>query len=143
MARYAAIDRPVRKYALEQTEARLRRFAYQMGRTGTRAEADAIHDLRVSIRRLSQCLRAFGAFLPRGKVKKVRRGLRSLMNLAAEVRNSDVALGLLSRAGVAAKSPVAGSLRRRRLEAEQALLGWIKQWQRRDLSRKWRAQLEL
>ena len=133
----------MREYVLEQTAARLGRFAYQVARSAQLLDADAIHDLRVSIRRFSQCLRAFAAFLPKGKPKKVRRYLKAVMDLAAEVRNQDIALALLARAGVLPGATVMQSLRRRRAQGQAALLAALKQWTRRDLSRKWRAQLEL
>jgi len=134
----------MRQYVQEQTATRLGRFAYQVGRASQLLEAEAIHDLRVSIRRLSQCLRAFPQFFPRrGKRKRIRRYLRSLMALAGEVRNQDIAMELLARAGIPAGSTVMHGLRRRRGEAQQALLAALKQWTRADLSRKWRAQLEL
>jgi len=133
----------MRQYVQEQTATRLGRFAYQVGRASQLLEAEAIHDLRVSIRRLSQCLRAFRQMFPRGKRKKVRRYLRYLMDLAGAVRNHDIAMELLARAGIPAGSTVVQGLRRRRVEAQQALLAALKQWTRADLSRKWRAQLEL
>ncbi len=133
----------MRQYVVEQTAARLGRFAYQVARTSQLLDAEAIHDLRVSIRRFSQCLRVFADFYPRGKPKKVRRYLRQVMALAAEVRNQDIAQELAARAGVAAGATLTQSLRRRRVQAQAALLAALKDWTRRDLSRKWRAQLEL
>ena len=143
MPRQAPLSVEMRQYVQEQTAARLGRFAYQVGRSSQLLEAEAIHDLRVSIRRFSQCLRAFRQFFPRGKRKKIRRYLRSLMGLAGAVRNQDIAMELVARAGIPAGSTLMQGLRRRRGQAQQALLAALKQWTRADLSRKWRAKLEL
>ena len=133
----------MRKYVLDQTDARLRRFAYQLARVGKQADAEAIHDLRVSIRRFSQCLRAFAQFFPGGKVKKIRRRLKGVMGLAADVRNQDIALELILRARVPRGAALLNAVRRRRVQAERMLLGTARQWSQRDISRKWRTQLEL
>jgi CHAD domain-containing protein len=133
----------MRKYAREQTAERLRRFAFELARVAKQADADAIHDLRVSIRRFTQCLRIFPQFMPKGKVKKVRRRLRTLMALAAEVRNQDIALELVTRAGAAQAEELKGALTQRRTQTEQDLLAAARQWNRQNVSRKWRAQLEI
>lgn len=133
----------MRPYVREQTAARLGRFAYQVARTSQAWDAEAIHDLRVSIRRFSQCLRVFSAFFPRGKAKKVRRYLKSVMDLAAAVRNLDIAQELGARAGMAPSAALMQSLRRQRAQAQASLLAALKEWSRRNLSRRWRVRLEL
>ena len=72
--------------------------------------ADAIHDLRVSIRRLTQALRAFEALVGKKRAKQLRRRLRRWMDAAAEIRNRDIALELLAASGMEAGGAVAGRL---------------------------------
>ena len=72
--------------------------------------ADAIHDLRVSIRRLTQALRAFEALVGKKRAKQLRRRLRRWMDAAAEIRNRDIALELLTASGMEAEGAVAGRL---------------------------------
>ena len=43
-------------------------------------DADAIHDLRVSMRRLSQCIEMFANFLDPAAVGKVRKKMKRLLN---------------------------------------------------------------
>ncbi|MFN7933290.1 MAG: CHAD domain-containing protein [Bryobacteraceae bacterium] len=69
--------------------------------------ADAIHDLRVSIRRLTQALRAFESLVGKQRVKQARRRLRRWMDAAAEIRNRDIALELLAASGIEADSSIA------------------------------------
>ena len=136
-------DPNIRKYALDQTRALLRRLAYQANRTVQNGDADCVHDLRVSVRRFGHCLRVFAQFFPHQKEKKILRRLRKLMDLAAEVRNRDVALNLLGEAGVPAGSAMEKHLAEERAQAERELLALVEAWQHRDFSRRWRAQLEL
>lgn len=133
----------IRKHALQHGAVLLRRFAYEVNRTARLGNADAIHDLRVSIRRLIQCLRVFQQFFPRGKAKKVRRSLKELMVQAAEVRNRDVALVLLHKAGIPAGSAAVEKLTQERERDHRALLAQLEGWSRHGSFKKWRAQLEL
>jgi CHAD domain-containing protein len=131
---------PVRAFAGQQAAVYLRRFAFEVNRAAKHGDADAIHDLRVSSRRLAQCLRVFGQFFPGKPVKKIRRSLKKLLDRAAEVRNRDIALSLLVEAG-ADSGALAESLGDQRERHMQQLSAALKQWARRNSFRKWRAQL--
>ena len=55
----------MREYVRLQTAMLLRRLAFQVSRNARSGrDADAIHDLRVAIRRLNRCLRVFAEFYP-------------------------------------------------------------------------------
>ncbi len=133
----------MRKHALEQGRVLLRRFAYQVNRVSRSGGADEIHDLRVAIRRFSQCLRVFAQFFPGGKRKRIGKRLRKVMGMAAAVRDCDVALELAREAGVGGDGALARTLERQREEAMAQLGTTLQRWTRRDFSRKWRAQLDL
>jgi CHAD domain-containing protein len=92
---------PISKYAVKETNLRLKRFSKNLGRAAKHPEdPEAIHDLRVSIRRAVQAFKTFGELLDPAPVKKLRRRLRKLMDLCAAVRNCDVALALLDQLGL-------------------------------------------
>ena len=133
----------IRKHATQIVAAQLRRFAFEVNRAARPGNAGAVHDLRVSIRRLAQCLRLFAQFFPGGKAKKIRSRLKPIMTRAAEVRNRDVALDLLKSAGVAAPPPVIERLKQERERAHRLLVADLRHWNRRRSFKKWRAQLEL
>lgn len=132
----------IRKHALDQARMLLRRLAYQVNRAARSADPDCVHDLRVAIRRFTQCLRIFAQYFPAAKEKRVRKRLKKIMDLAAAVRNCDVALGLFEEAGVTRAAAVE-TLKRQRDAAEGRLVETLERWRRRDFSRKWRTQLEL
>ncbi len=136
-------DAPIADYAADQTSASLRRLAFQVNRAARVMEADAVHDLRVSIRRFKQCLRTFRQFYPPGRRKEIKRELGALMRLALEVRDRDVALLLLAQAQIPSVSPLAQVLSDERTEAERRLASALKQWGPRNLHKKWHAKLKL
>jgi CHAD domain-containing protein len=133
----------MRAYALQQTRTLLRRLAFQVSRAARPGDADAVHDLRVAIRRFTRCVRVFSQFLPQRKSKKVRRQLQDIMDLAAAVRDRDIALELLAGAHVPAGSAVAAALRRERKEAETKLHAGVRRLAREGFSQKWRLGLRL
>jgi CHAD domain-containing protein len=108
-----------------------------------RADPDAVHDMRVAIRRLLQCLRLFKDFYPPGKVKKIRRNLKGLMSLSAAVRDRDIAMSLLSQSGAASDADLLATLSEQRKKAAKKLEAAAKLWRERERSRKWRVQLSL
>jgi CHAD domain-containing protein len=132
----------MREFAHQQTALLLVRFGAEAGRTARAAEADAIHDLRVSIRRLNRCLRAFSPFYAQGW-KKMRRRLKVLMDACGRVRDRDIAMDLLAGAGFQPDSIVMLRLNLERAEARLALRKELEHWTVRGASRQWRAELGL
>ena len=133
----------MRDHVRLQTAILLRRFAYEVGHAANSGSADAIHDLRVSIRRLNNCLRLFAQFYPRHSAKRIRRRLDGLMELAGALRNLDITLELLAQAGVPARSAVVVRLREERRKTSHGLAREVRLWKNRGFSRKWRGQLGL
>jgi CHAD domain-containing protein len=133
----------MRKFAQLQISTLLRRLAAQVKRTAGSADADAVHDLRVAVRRLSRALRSFAQFFPGKSWKRIRKRLSGLMNLAAAVRDSDVALELLEKAGAAKRARVTLAVQERRREAEANLRRELHDWLTANFAREWRGDLEL
>ena len=95
----------MRKLLRSQTAARLKKLDREVRNAARKPEdADRIHDLRVSIRRLKQQLEVFAEWFEAEKVKTIRRHLRKLMNRCAAVRNCDVAVEVLQAPGGRAPS---------------------------------------
>jgi CHAD domain-containing protein len=128
-------------YALQQTAILLRRLAFQANRAARTGDAESVHDLRVAIRRLSRCLRAFSQFYPDNSWKKVRHSLHALMAMAGSVRDRDIAAEVLALAGVPAGAVVYRQLAAERRKAAQELTAELRHWKQRSLSRKWRQKL--
>ncbi|HXA52988.1 MAG TPA: CHAD domain-containing protein [Candidatus Acidoferrum sp.] len=130
-------------YVRLQTAILLRRLAFQVSRTAKSADHEAVHDLRVAIRRLNRCLRAFSQFYPGQSWKKVRRRLSHLMDAAGDVRDRDIAAQMLQEAGMDNGDPAFHVLRQERTHAARHLTAVLHHWKRQSISRRWREELGL
>ena len=131
---------PIRDYAVEQMNRLLTTLTFQVHRAAKAPRPKEIHDLRVSIRRFSQGLRLFGDLFPRWEIKKIKKRLKRMMQVTAEVRNRDIALEFL------AKSRLTGHrtrLQRERKAHERQFSDMARRWVTRDFSAKWRNGLSL
>jgi CHAD domain-containing protein len=132
-----------RAFAQQQTRTLLRRLAYQVNQTARQGDADSVHDLRVSIRRFTQCLRTFAPFFRKVEAKRIRHKLKVIMQAASEVRDHDITLDLFEEAGIGKHSKAATLIDKQRKQAEKELMTVIRQSSRDNFSRKWRTKLEL
>jgi len=115
----------------------LARVNREMANVAQHNDVDAIHDLRVSIRRFTQALRALKDLFPKSEVKRMRRKLRTVMDVAAEIRNRDIALQLLLEAHITEASPLWQRVAAERDAARGDLTLLARQWRRRHLGTRW------
>lgn len=133
----------IEEHARSQTALLLRRLALQVNRAAKTCDEEAVHDLRVSVRRLSRCLRVFSQFYPNGSWKQIRRRLRTLMEAAGAVRDMDIATDLLAEAGVSISSPLVRRMAETRRAARRELEREVRTWKGRGFSKSWRITLGL
>jgi CHAD domain-containing protein len=126
----------MRKFASDQIGALVEKLSRQLESASGDADADAIHDLRVSIRRFNQGLRVFGEFFDAAKAKKLHRRLKKIMDQASLVRDRDIALELLTRSRAAGQTKLRRHLLADREAAHKALVARVEK-----VSRKWDADL--
>jgi CHAD domain-containing protein len=131
-----------RQFASEQAGNLLRHLAFQINRTGKLCNADAVHDVRVAIRRFVQTIAVFEPYFPGKDIRKVRRRLKKIMVAAGEVRNCDVALKFIAKSRLPDVDKVQSKLHSRRKESSRILVSELKRWTDRQMSLKWRAALE-
>jgi CHAD domain-containing protein len=131
----------IAEYAMLQAAARLDRVAYQMGVMRKSKSPETVHELRVSIRRFTSCLRVYPQFFPAKESKKIRKRLKKVMSAAGEVRDRDIALNLGKQADLPKDSPVIDGLRRQRKQAAKGLTGSLQPWSKRSVFPKWRRRL--
>lgn len=86
---------------------------------------DPVHDLRVSIRRVSQALRTFAALLPGKSAKNMRKALKPALDAAAIARDHDVCEALLVKCGLPEGHPLLANMKTERDSAALALLGQV------------------
>jgi len=118
-------------------------MAYQVRQAAIRADADTVHDLRVSIRRLRECLRTFAGLYPAAPRKKVRKELRKLMKCAEQVRSADIAIALLGSAGLTETDTLIREIHAQRAAHHTQLRDELTALGGRPYTRSWREVLGL
>jgi CHAD domain-containing protein len=117
------------------------RFFAELERATRTPDEEAVHDLRVSIRRFSQALRIFAPLLPGKAVKRIRGRMKVVMDAAAVVRDLDVGMQELAGLGVEAEDPVVVQMRAERRRGELFLVGQVCLLRAEDLEGDWRRRL--
>jgi CHAD domain-containing protein len=133
----------MQEHVRSQTATLLRRFAYQVNQAAKSCDQEAVHDLRVSIRRLNRCLQVFSQFYPGNSGKKLRRRLKTLMEAAGNVRDLDIAIELVAEAGVGRKAALVYRMAEARRQGRRNLLHEVRLWKGRGFSKRWRTTLGL
>jgi CHAD domain-containing protein len=139
--RRASWERGAAEFARLETEARMTRFFAELERATRTPDEEAVHDLRVSIRRFSQALRIFAPLLPGKAVKRIRGRMKVVMDAAAVVRDLDVGMQELAGLGVEAEDPVVVQMRAERRRGELFLVGQVCLLRAEDLEGDWRRRL--
>ena len=129
------------KFAGDHTARLLERLAQQVNSTLHSKDADSVHDLRVAIRRFSQVLSVFKPSFPARVRKKIRRRLKEIMGFAGDVRDRDIAIGLLAHSRSVEAAALQVKLSAQRKEAEAVLLAVLRRWGAKKSLSKWRAEL--
>lgn len=117
--------KPAAAFAQSEATTRMSRVMAELERATQQPDEEAVHDLRVAIRRFSQALRIFGGLLPSKGVRKVRQRLKVVLDAAAVVRDLDVGLELLLECGVEEGDPLVADMRLKRKRAELFLVGQV------------------
>jgi CHAD domain-containing protein len=108
-------------YVRKQTSSIIDKLSAHAAEAQSDPTPDAVHDIRVAIRRFKAALRTFRPELPAGGVRKVRAELDRVMEAAGPVRDLDVALELLAAARLPTRSPLLVEIRSRRETGAKAL----------------------
>jgi CHAD domain-containing protein len=130
----------IRDYALDQMNHLLTRLVFQIHRAAKVPGPEEIHDVRVSIRRFSQCLLLFAEFFPRWEVKKIKRRLKRMLRLTSQIRDRDITLDFLASLKQTRHRP---RLVKKRLALQKEFSQMVRHWNARDFSAKWRNGLSL
>jgi len=118
-------------------------MGYEVRQATLRMDADAVHDLRVSIRRLRECLRTFEDMYPAAPRKKIRKELRKIMKSAEQVRSADIAIDLLQSAGLEETAPLLHKIREQRARHRAQLHEELTALAGRTYTKTWREGLGL
>ena len=103
---------------------------------------EALHGVRVSTRRLQQCLRLFEGCFHAKPANKLRRRLRRLMDRCGPVRDWDIALNVLKAARLLTPE-LRARIPKERAKAQSRLVEELERWRGERSARAWAKQLPL
>ena len=128
----------MREFAMARTRGLMDDLVSALQHAGAEPDEEAVHKLRVSIRRFQQALRLFGQYLKPAGVEKIKTRLRGIMRIAGELRNLDIAVALTKDAG--GNAIVFAD---RRADYDQQLATVLRPLVNPTVAHKWRRQLGL
>jgi len=129
------------QFVTRQTGRLLDRLAHQAADTLHSSDADAVHDLRVAIRRFVQALMVWKPCFPSRERRKIRRDLKELMGFAGAVRDRDIARELLAGENSNEAAALSAKLQIERQEAAKVLTAVLGRWVARKSASKARSRL--
>lgn len=107
--------RPLAKFARGQTRLRLKEVGAVVRRAAKHPkDPEVAHDLRVAIRRFSQCVELFEGLFTLRSVEKIHKPLHKLMTVSGNKRDYDVGIQVLEESGVKPQSSVMQNVREKR-----------------------------
>ncbi len=126
----------IRVYATAQLAGLLENTIVELHNTARVKNAEAIHRVRVAIRRMLQGFKTFAQYLPEEAKDRVHEELRGVLKAAGAVRDCDVLLEMLAGSSVAL-----APFRKQRTAMKRELLAKIHPLLARDVSKRWREEL--
>jgi CHAD domain-containing protein len=129
---------PMELFAIRKFEELIDNVVFALHDAQRLHETDAVHRLRVSIRRLQQALRVFAQYLKTSGVKRVRTQLKKAMRAAGDLRNHDIAIELIKKNG-----KDFAEIHAARTASKKVFRTTLRQMTKKDLGVKWRAALGL
>ena len=129
---------PMESFAIQKFEELIDAVVFGLHDAARLDDADAVHRLRVSVRRFQQALRVFEQYLSRRGVKQIRSQLKKAMSAAGDLRNRDIAIDLVRKSGQDFPE-----LRASRADSRKAFRATLREIGRKDLALKWRSALGL
>jgi len=134
--RMKRVPTSMRSYAMRQVSGLLEAAIKELRNTAHTRDAEAIHGLRVSIRRLFQALKTFAQYLPEEARDGIEDELRAVIKAAGRARDCDVLLEMLADSDVELSV-----LHQQRTELKRELLAAIQPLLETSLSKRWRSGL--
>ena len=120
------VTRETFQFGVVQIRALVRKLTSQIRTSLKKDDAEAVHDLRVSIRRLMQALSVFEPCFSGRENRKARRRLKRIMAAAGLVRNCDIATKLCGKRAARFQKKIQSQRDGARRELTVALKRWTR-----------------
>jgi CHAD domain-containing protein len=131
------------RFSAEQSAGFLRSLMLEAGHAMKSGGIEAVHDLRVSIRRFRQVLKIFKPWIPREESRLLRSEMKEIMTHAGDVRDRDIAITLLRKIHAPGNRRIAAEIHEKRGAAALALQACLRDFRRRGSPAAWRRALKL
>jgi triphosphatase len=131
------------RFSAEQSTGFLRSLMLEAGRAARSGGVEAVHDLRVAVRKFRQILKILKPWMPREESKLLRSQMKELMARAGAVRDRDIAVALLRKIHVPKNRRILTEIHQERESAAQALQARIRNFRHRDTAAAWRRALDV
>lgn len=131
------------RFSAEQGGGFLRSLMLEAGRAVKSGGIEAVHDLRVAVRKFRQILKILKPWLPPEESQLLRGEMKDLMARAGEVRDLDIAVDLLRKLHVPKNRRILAEIHERRGAAAHALQACIRDFRVRDTAAAWRRALKV
>lgn len=105
-------------------------------------DVEAVHDLRVAIRRFNQAVRIFPGVFEPAFAKRVKRRLKKAMSSLGALRNRDIAPEILRAANVAPDEALLKVIQKDRRAARKLLAAQLQSWRKREVLREWKTRMD-
>ncbi len=113
-------------------------LAKEMRTAAKKPDSDAVHDVRVAIRRTRECLKVFAPAFPSSAVRQIDKKLRKILEAAGELRNLDIAIELLKDSDLPKAAELIREIGKDRLsQAEE----FSEALEKLDIVEKWKSKL--
>jgi CHAD domain-containing protein len=116
----------------------LDRLANEMRKAATNPDSDAVHDVRVAIRRTRECLKVFAPAFPSSAARTIDKKLSKVLEAAGELRNLDIAMELLKDSGLPKSRELIREIRKDRLSRAADFSEML---EKLDVLEKWKSKL--
>ncbi|HVY91143.1 MAG TPA: CHAD domain-containing protein [Bryobacteraceae bacterium] len=131
------------RFCAEQSTGFLRSLMLETGHAMRSGGIEAVHDLRVSIRRFRQVLKVFKPWIPREESRLLRSEMKDIMAHAGDVRDRDIAIALLRKIHAPGNRRIAAEIHEKRVAPAHALQACLRDFRRRGSPAAWRRALKL
>ncbi|MGA2598614.1 MAG: CHAD domain-containing protein [Bryobacteraceae bacterium] len=123
---------------LETASALLDHLANEMRKAAKKPDSDAVHDVRVAIRRTRECLKIFAPAFPSRAARSIDKKLSKVLEAAGELRNLDIAIELLKASGLPKSGELIRELGKDRLSRAADFSEALEEL---DIVQKWKSKL--
>ncbi len=127
---------------IESASDLLDHLAKEIHKAAKKPDPEAVHDVRVAIRRTRECLKVFAPAFPSSVARTIDKKLSKVLEAAGELRNFDIAMELLKDSGLPKAGELIREIRQDRITHASDFTHALSKLDEGDIAKKWKSKLE-